>query len=187
MFLWEAATSSAPMYGRPGGTEQVFGGRVRLLQLDVQLAVAAAGSAIATDSIVSLASEEKFISHIEILSAYRSSMPMNGPAAPRHIVLRGPAPPTSLGRLAGRKDSSSPHAQDEWLPHSWLSLSWRSLLSGALTPDDPMFDTPETTPTPNCNHSRDGTVSGALAGSRSLYFAGGTLNFTVTDCPAKTL
>jgi hypothetical protein len=41
---------------------------VRLFHLDVQVAVAAACSAIATAGIVSLAGEEKFLSHDEILS-----------------------------------------------------------------------------------------------------------------------
>ena len=37
----------AHVAGRPGGAEQLLGGRVRLRQLDVQLAVVAAGDAVA--------------------------------------------------------------------------------------------------------------------------------------------
>ena len=45
--------------GRPGGAEQMLGGRVRLRQLDVELAVVAARRAVAARGDVGLAGEEE--------------------------------------------------------------------------------------------------------------------------------
>ena len=49
--------------GRPGGREQLLGGRVRLRQLDVEVAIAAARGAVAATRGVGLAGEENLLAH----------------------------------------------------------------------------------------------------------------------------
>ena len=52
----------AEVAGRPGGGEQVFGGRVRLGQLDIERAVVRVRGAVGAGGDVGLAGEEKLCS-----------------------------------------------------------------------------------------------------------------------------
>ncbi|MCY1245604.1 hypothetical protein D9M72_587680 [compost metagenome] len=58
----------ADVAGGPSSTEEVFGGRVRLCQLEFEHAVAALGAAVAAAGVVGLAGEKKLLGHGGILS-----------------------------------------------------------------------------------------------------------------------